>query len=64
MIIPILQRRKLRLSGKEPQAGSSLVAQQVKDLALSLLWFRFNPCLAQELPRAVDVGQNSLVSSF
>ena len=36
-------------------SGSSLVAQQVNDLALSRLWLRFDPW-PQELPHAVGSG--------
>ena len=37
--------------------GSSLVAQQVKDLTLSLLWLGFDPW-PRELPRAVGMAIN------
>ena len=36
--------------------GSSLVAQQTKDPALSLLWYRFNPW-PQELPHVLGMAK-------
>ena len=36
---------------------SSLVAQQVKDLVLSLQWHGFDPWLAWELPHAVGMAK-------
>ena len=44
------------------KSWNSLVAQRVKDLALSLLWLRRVRFLARELPHAMGTAKKTLFS--